>query len=96
MKAKFAKGGAITSALAYAFCWQLPLVLASFGLGSITMSVWLAKYRWLFFAATLVFLCVAFYYTYRDRNKVGPWNMRFLWGTTALSMVFIVYSFIAN
>jgi len=60
------------------------------------MSVWLAKYRWLFFAATFILLAVAFYFTFKDHDKTKPRNLRFLFGTTALSVSLIAYSFITN
>ena len=72
------------------------MILASFGLGSFTLSVWFAKYRWLFLIATLVFLGLAFFMTYRDRKKTNPWNIGILVGTTLVSIGFIIYSLIVN
>jgi hypothetical protein len=96
MKSNVAKGGAITSALAFAFCWQIPLVLASFGLGSFTFAVWLAKYRWIFMAITFIFLGFAFYKTYKNREKSGPWSIRMLYGTTALSVGLVVFTLVSG
>lgn len=68
------------------------MVLAGLGLGSFTFAVWTAKYRWLFLAATIVLLAVAFYKAYRDRKKAGPWNMRVLYATATLSLGLVLYT----
>jgi len=72
------------------------LILASFGLGSFTMSMWFAKYRWVFLVATIFFLGFAYYKTYRNRKHTGPWSMRILHGTTVLSLGMIVYTLVIN
>jgi hypothetical protein len=76
----------------------LPLILASFGLGSFTMSMWFAKYRWIFLVATIVLLGFAYFMTYkgRNKNKGGPWNKRILHATTLLSLGMVVYTLIVN
>jgi hypothetical protein len=68
------------------------VILASFGLGSFTMSMWFARYRWVFLAASLILLGFAYYTTYTNRKKRGPWGMRILHGTTVLSVGMIVYT----
>lgn len=58
------------------------------------MSVWLAKYRWVFLALTVVFLAFAWYRTIRDGEKTGPWGRRMLVGTTALSIGLVAFTLI--
>lgn len=55
------------------------------------MSVWFARYRWIFFVATIVLLGFAYYKTYINK-KCGPWSLRVLHGTTVLSVGLIVYT----
>jgi len=55
------------------------------------MSMWFARYRWIFLAATVVLLGFAYYKTYTN-NRCGPWSLGVLHGTTALSVGLIVYS----
>jgi len=43
---------------------------------------------------TFVLLSFAFYRTYRDRTKTGPWGMGMLYGTTVLSIGLIVYTLV--
>jgi type II secretory pathway component PulF len=68
------------------------MVLAGLGLGSFTFAVWVQEYRWLFLATTIVLLAFAFYKTYRDRNKTGPWSHKILYATTVLSLGLVVYT----
>lgn len=68
------------------------MVLAGLGLGSFTFAVWIEQYRWLFLAATIVLVVFAFYRAYRDRKKTGPWSLRFLYGTAALSLGLVLYT----
>ena len=68
------------------------MVLASLGLGSFTFAVWAQEYRWLFLAATIALLAFAFYRAYRDRKKSGPWSLRLLYATTALSLSLVLYN----
>lgn len=44
--------------------------------------------------ATFVFLGLAFYKTYEEREKAGPWSIRLLYGTTALSLGLIIFTLI--
>ena len=62
------------------------------------MSLWFARYRWVFLVATLVLLGLAYFITYKDkRSKTGgPWNKRILHSTTVLSLGMIVYTLIFN
>ena len=57
------------------------------------MSMWFAEYRWVFMAATVVLLGFAYYMTYKNRKKHGPWGMRILHGTTVMSVSMITYTF---
>jgi hypothetical protein len=41
---------------------------------------------------TFVFLGFAFYRTYKDRKKTGPWSIRMLYGTTVLSVGLITFT----
>ncbi len=68
------------------------MVLAGLGLGSFTFAVWVQEYRWLFLAMTIALLAFAFYKTYRDRRKTGPWSLRLLYATTALSLGLVLYT----
>jgi len=95
MKGKIASGGAVTSAMAYTFCWQLPLVLAGFGLGSSTFGIWLFRYRWFFLGATIVLLGFAHWRNWRNRERNGSWSKWILNGTTVLSIGLIVYSVVS-
>jgi len=70
------------------------LILASFGLGGVAVSIWLTKYKWVFMIITFVLLGFAFYRTYKDRTKTGPWGMGMLYGTTVLSIGLIVYTLV--
>ena len=51
--------------------------------------MWFEKYRWLFILATFVFLAASFY---QKRNSTRWWDKWVLYGTTALSIVIVVYS----
>lgn len=68
------------------------MVLAGLGLGSFTFAVWIEQYHGLFLAAAIVLLLFAFYRAYRDRGKTGPWSLRFLYGTAALSLGLVLYT----
>ncbi|HFQ81955.1 MAG TPA: hypothetical protein ENK33_11380 [Desulfobacterales bacterium] len=68
------------------------MILASFGLGSFTMSMWFARYRWLFLVATIILLGFAYYSTYKNKKNNGPWSFRILHGTTALSLGLVIYT----
>jgi len=68
------------------------LILASFGLGSFGMSMWFAKYRWLFLVATIVLLSFAYYKAYTSKKSRSPWSMRILHGTTVLSLGTVIYT----
>jgi hypothetical protein len=70
----------------------VPLILASFGLGSFTMSIWFARYRWVFLAATIGLLGLAYYKTYRRRKPAGPWSRGILHATTVLSLGMLAYT----
>ena len=60
------------------------------------MSMWFAEYRWVFLVATVVLLGFAYYMTYKNRKKHGPWGIRMLHGTTVLSMGMIAYTLITT
>lgn len=60
------------------------------------MSLWFAEYRWLFLTATVGLLGFAFYRAYRQRQRTGPWSLRILYGTTALSLGLIIYSLVTS
>ena len=66
------------------------MILASFGLGSSTLSVWLVGYSWVFSVATFALLGFAYYKTYRNKNS-GAWSKWTLHLATALSLGLIVY-----
>jgi hypothetical protein len=53
--------------------------------------MWIREYKWLFMTATFVFIGLAFYKTCKDRKKTGPWGMRMLFATTALSIGLVAY-----
>jgi hypothetical protein len=72
----------------------LPLILASFGLGSFTMAMWFARYRWVFLAATAILLGFAYYRTYKGRRSAGPWNRRILHATAVLSLGMVAYALV--
>jgi hypothetical protein len=55
--------------------------------------MWLAEYRWVFLLATGVFLGFAYYMTYKNRKKHGPWGIRILHTTTVMSVGMIAYTF---
>jgi len=59
------------------------------------MSVWFARYHWIFLAATIVLLGFAYYKTYNNKN-CGPWSLRILHGTTLLSLGLIVYTLLRS
>jgi hypothetical protein len=69
------------------------LLLASFGLGSFGLSIWLARYRWVFLLLTFVLLGFAYYRAYRDRRdgKGGPPVLWPLHAVAALSVGMIAY-----
>ncbi len=60
------------------------------------MSMWFAKYRWVFLAATIVLLGFAYYKNYMGRKPGGPWSKRVLHATTVLSLGMVVYTLIFN
>lgn len=68
------------------------MILASFGLGSFTMSMWFARYRWVFMALTFVFLAFAYYKTYHNKKSCGFWSCWMLHGTTVLSLGMVIYT----
>jgi hypothetical protein len=71
------------------------LVLAGFGLGSLTFAVWIAEYRWIFLAATVLFLSLTFYRTYKSgRKPKNRWGLVMLYGTTALSAGLIIFTLV--
>ena len=58
--------------------------------------MWFAKYRFLFLAATIVFLGFAYYKAYRNRENPDPWSMPVLHGVTVFSLGMIAYTLIVN
>jgi hypothetical protein len=72
----------------------VPLILASFGLGSFTMSMWFARSRWVFLLATFILLGVAYYNTYGRRKPAGPWSRLVLHTTTVLSLGVVAYALV--
>jgi hypothetical protein len=47
-------------------------------------------------AITFIFLGFAFYKTYKNREKSGPWSIRMLYGTTALSVGLVVFTLVSG
>lgn len=43
-------------------------------------------------AATVIFLSLSFYRTYRGGRKANKWSLRILYGTTALCIGLIVFT----
>ena len=72
------------------------MILAIFGLGSFTLSMWFARYRWLFIVGTVILLSFAYYRAYKSREHNGPWNTPFLYGVTVLCVGMIVYTLVTN
>ena len=64
------------------------------GLGSLTFSMWLIEYKWIFLLLTIALLGAAFHRTYENREKTGTWGKRMLYGTTVLSVGLIIYTFL--
>lgn len=62
---KLLSAGAVASAIAASICCLGPLVLALLGLGGGALLLKFAPYRPYLLAATALFLCAAFYLTYR-------------------------------
>lgn len=60
------------------------------------MSMWIAKYRWIFLVTTIFLLGLAYYKTYRGRKPAGTWSKRILHGTTVLSLGMIIYTLVFN
>lgn len=60
------------------------------------MSIWLAKYRWLFLVITIALLGFAYYKTYSNRKTAGPWSLLILHGTAILSVGMIGYTLLMN
>jgi hypothetical protein len=72
------------------------LVLAGLGLGSFSFAMWFIKYRWVFLVITFVFLGLAWYKTFKGKNKPGRWSTAMLYGTTALSIALVLYSLVTT
>jgi hypothetical protein len=64
----------------------VPIILAGFGLGSFTLAMWVARYRWVFLLATFVLLGFAYYNTFGRRKPAGPWSRLILHTTAVLSL----------
>lgn len=58
------------------------------------MSIWFARYRWIFLVLTVLLLSFAYYKTYKNKKNCSPWSLRILHGTTVLSLGLILYSFL--
>jgi len=74
----------------------LPLILAGFGLGSLSFSIWLVRYRLYFLAITFVLLGFAHWQHWRNPDKGGRWNRIMLYGATVTSAGLVGYALVTH
>lgn len=72
MKEKISGIGALISAAFASICCLGPLVLAGLGLSGVGLAAGLVRYRPIFLVLTTVLLAVAFYFTYRKKERACP------------------------
>jgi len=100
---KFSSLGSIVSAFLASVCCVAPIVFALLGVGGAGFAIGLEKYRPIFITIAVIFLGVAFYYTYRKKgascevdsvcstSKGGRFNKVILWVSAALVGFFIAF-----
>ena len=103
---KFSSLGSVISAFLASVCCVAPVVFALLGVGGAGFAVGLEKYRPLFIGIAVVFLGIAFYYTYRKKGtsceidsvcptgKGGKFNKVMLWVSATLVGFFIVFPYL--
>ncbi len=66
------------------------------GLGSLTISMWLAEYKNYFLAAAFLFLGFSHWRNWKSQGDGGRWNRWILHGTTVLTVGLILYSLVSQ
>ena len=100
---KLSSLGSVISAFLASVCCVAPVIFALLGVGGAGFAVGLERYRPIFVAVAVVFLGIAFYYTYRKKgasceidsvcstSKGGKFNKVILWVSAVLVGFFIVF-----
>ena len=100
-KKKIATAGSIFAAFVASLCCVGPIAVALIGLGSAGLFVAIGEYRPYIMFATLIFLGVAFFFTYRKREvacedgtckvqRPSRWNQIILWVSTIAVALLLV------
>ncbi len=100
--------GSVISAFLASVCCVVPIVFALLGIGGAGFAMGLEKYRPVFIGIAVIFLGIAFYYTYRKKEagckldsvcaapEGGGFNKLMLWVAAALVGFFIAFPYLSG